>query len=212
MSAFPKTIDGSDEEVGLPKAPPLVVPVTSDPVEREAVRLDLACGQVCAEGFDGVEIEQLPGVKYVHDLNVYPWPFATDSVDEARCSHYIEHLDGDEAMDFFVELHRILKPGSGAIIITPFGGHARAWQDFTHKREVWFESYFLLSKEYREANKLTHWKYAVLKDVDFDIRCLQNALEPYWAMRSQETQQMAARHFFNVIPDLSVLLIKKGAK
>lgn len=200
----------SEELMTLPEAAPLRSQPTSDPVDVKMLRLDLACGQVCAEGFEGVEIEQLEGVKHVHDLTKFPWPFEDNSVDEVRCSHYLEHLDGDEAMAFFSELHRILKPGAGAIMITPFGGHARAWQDFTHKREVWFESYFLLSREYREVNKLTHWKYAILKDVDFDIRCLQNQLDPYWAMRSVETQQMAARHFFNVIPDLSVLCIKKA--
>jgi SAM-dependent methyltransferase len=207
VSAFPKPIDDSCDE--LPEAPQLVLGPTMEPVPVKLLRLDLACGENCAEGFDGVEIEQLEGVKYVHDLTTFPWPFETDSVDEVRCSHYLEHLDGDEQMAFMVELHRILKPGSGALITTPFGGHARAYQDPTHKREVWFESYFIYGREYRVVNKLQHWKYAQLRDVDFEIRCANNQVEPFWAMRTQETQAMAARYFFNVIPDLTVLCIKR---
>jgi hypothetical protein len=55
------------------------------------VKLDIACGQAKKEGFIGVDIARLPGVDIVHDLEQFPWPFDDNSIEEARCSHYVEH-------------------------------------------------------------------------------------------------------------------------
>lgn len=59
------------------------------------VRLDLGCGQTPKEGFEGVDIRG-GGAKHVVDLFKFPWPFASDSVDEIHCSHFCEHIPARE--------------------------------------------------------------------------------------------------------------------
>jgi len=39
------------------------------------MRLDLACGTDCAEGFDGVDWRPLPGVVHVRALNLKSWDY-----------------------------------------------------------------------------------------------------------------------------------------
>lgn len=61
--------------------------------EEKIIKLDLACGQNKREGFTGVDIAGNPDI--IHDLNVYPYPFDDNSVDEIYCSHYVEHIPHD---------------------------------------------------------------------------------------------------------------------
>ncbi len=64
----------------------------SQPDSRPLLKLDLACGRSCQPGFEGVDVAPLPGVKYVHNLLSFPYPFADGSVSEIHCSHFVEHL------------------------------------------------------------------------------------------------------------------------
>lgn len=48
-----------------------------------------------------------------------PLPFHADSTDFVLCEHGTEHISGREAYAFFIELHRILKPGGVARIVVP---------------------------------------------------------------------------------------------
>jgi len=59
-------------------------------------KLDLACGNN-KKGADwiGVDVSKTSSVDIVHDLNIYPWPFEDNSIDEIYCSHYIEHIKHD---------------------------------------------------------------------------------------------------------------------
>lgn len=61
------------------------VTVTND----APVRLDLAAGQNPRPGFQGVDL--FTGDVRV-DLLSFPWPWADASVDEAVCSHFVEHI------------------------------------------------------------------------------------------------------------------------
>jgi hypothetical protein len=38
------------------------------------MKLDIACGRHKDLGWVGIDIQALPGVDLVHDLNVHPWP------------------------------------------------------------------------------------------------------------------------------------------
>ena len=58
----------------------------------EALKIDLACGDRKKEGYYGVDIANLPEVDCVWDLQQYPWPIESNSVEEIHCVHYIEHI------------------------------------------------------------------------------------------------------------------------
>lgn len=64
--------------------------------ETKPLRIDLACGQVPKEGFEGVDLLATgPGIRKV-DLTKFPWPFEDNSVDALYCSHFIEHIPSRE--------------------------------------------------------------------------------------------------------------------
>jgi len=185
--------------------PDETMPVEPVPMKK----LDLACGAVKADGFLGVDIAQAKGVDVVHDLRVTPWPFEDDSIDEARCSHFFEHLDGPERIVFMNELHRVLKVGAGCIFITP-RGFDRQVQDFSHKWPPVVEaSYYYFSTEWYKANKLEHYLELHGVKCNFDVRPMQVSVTPEFAMKCEEHKLFAARNYTNAAVDLVVLMVKK---
>ena len=142
------------------------------------VKLDLGCGLNPGEGFEGVD---LYGDKAKHrvDLFKFPWPFASDSVDEMRCSHFLEHvpareiqlqdmiaahprgaqlLGQDMLFAFMDEVWRILKPDAWIDITVPSARSHRAFQDPTHRRFFVPEVFFYFNRLSREQMGLSHYR------------------------------------------------------
>jgi hypothetical protein len=66
------------------------------------VKLDLGSGSTPAEGFEGVD--RMQSAQHCVDLTTgVPWPWADDSIEALRCSHFIEHIP---ATDLFVTERR----------------------------------------------------------------------------------------------------------
>jgi hypothetical protein len=193
------------------------------PVEapKQLIRLDIASGQNCREGFTGIDL--FPGSDIVHNLNHYPWPIADASVSEAHCSHYVEHIptaywhpgnkyssvqetaEGQDALcKFFDELYRILAPGAQTYIIAPYYSSQRCWQDPTHRRAICDATFFYVSKEWRTANKLDHYGMSC----DFHATW-GYGFEPELLTRNDEYRQHAVRHDINAVQDIHVTLTKK---
>jgi len=171
--------------------------------ETKLLKLDIACGDNKREGFTGVDKYKTDSVDIVHDLTVYPWPFEDNSVDEIHCSHYIEHVV--DLCTFYSEIHRIMKVGGTGTLIAPYGKNNRAWQDPTHVRAIVEESFFYLDKNFRTANKLTHY----LADVDFEFSVSYSGIDPAWANRSEESRGFAIKHYWNVVSDIQCVLKKR---
>ena len=152
-----------------PHAPQPVV-IEQAPTE---LKLDLACGNTPREGFSGVDLYADKAERV--DLMRFPWPWADSSVDEAHCSHFVEHLPmvyvtetGDYSpmpapgavdlfMRFFAEVWRVLKPGAQIYVVTPSLRSSRAFQDPSHRRFLAGESYLYLSADWRKMNGLDHY-------------------------------------------------------
>lgn len=165
-------------------------------------KLDIACGQIKPEGFFGIDIAKTEGVDMVYDLEQFPWPIPDNSVDEAYCSHYIEHTK--DIIKFMEEVHRILKPGAKILIRAPYYNSVRGWQDPTHTRLISEATFLYYNKDWRTQNKLDH--YPIHCDFDFTFGY---DFTPDWAMRSEEAKAFAIRHYTNVVSDIQVVLIKK---
>lgn len=57
------------------------------------MKLDIACGANCIDGFDGVDIVKVNNkVKHVVNILSFPWTFNDETVDEIHNSHFVEHL------------------------------------------------------------------------------------------------------------------------
>lgn len=166
------------------------------------LKLDLACGFSKREGFTGVDRVTGDGIDIVHDLT-QPWPWGDDAVDEAHCSHYVEHTP--DLMFFMNELWRVLKVGGTCQVIAPYYTSVRAWQDPTHVRAISEMTFMYFNKGWRDQNKLSH--YPILADFDFTYGY---NIDPAWTLKSEETRQFAMRHYWNVIHDICVTLTKRA--
>ena len=168
----------------------------------QVLKVDLACGQNKQEGFVGVDIAKLPGVDIVHNLEVYPWPFEDNSVDEVFCSHYVEHTPC--LMKFMNELYRIMKVGAKCTVLAPYYTSMRCWQDPTHLRAISEASFLYYNKQWRLENKLDH--YPITCDFDFSYGYV---ITQEWATRNEEARLFAIKHYWNVVSDIQVTLVKK---
>ena len=181
------------------------MPIDAPPM----VKLDLACGNAKAEDFVGVDIAKTEAVDVVHDLSQAPWPFVSDSIDEARCSHFFEHLEPKERIVFMNELYRVLKKGAGCMFITP-RGIDRQVQDFSHKWPPIVEaSYNYFSRDWYKANNLEHYIQLHGIECDFEVRPIQVSVTPEFALRPEEHKIFAIRCYTNVAVDLVLLMVKK---
>lgn len=166
------------------------------------MKLDLACGQRKREGFLGVDRLQLDGVDIVHDLDVFPWPWEDDSVEEINCMHYLEHVP--DLIPFMDECYRILAPGGTMFVIAPYYASVRATQDPTHKRAISEMSFMYFNKGWRDTNLLDH--YQITCDFDFTYGY---QFVPAWQNRSEEARAFALAHYMNVVLDIHVTLTKR---
>jgi SAM-dependent methyltransferase len=167
-------------------------------------KLDLGCGDRKKEGFLGVDIS--PDVKpdFIHDLNIYPYPFEDNSVFEVFCSHFIEHVA--DIKKFMEEIWRILVPLGTVTIVAPYYSSIRAWQDYTHVRPISENTFLYFNKEWMDANKLQH--YGV--KCDFDILRTKYYFSPDWESRADMAREWARTYYINVVQDIEVQLkVKK---
>lgn len=171
------------------------------------MKLDIACGNAKPEGWTGIDICGLPGVDIVHDLRSIPWPIESESVCQARCSHYFEHVRRMHRPLFMGELWRVLEMGASVTMQTPLGLH-RQFQDFTHEWPVFIESYHYFNLDWLRKNNIGHY-------IDmYGIRCnfrIVDALcgvETAFEAGTEEQKQFVARNYVCGGSDLIVTLEK----
>lgn len=105
------------------------------------MKLHLGAGAAAKYHKDWVNVDfiETEGVDVVHNLNVYPWPFADGTIDEIKAIDLIEHLpthidDTSTLLLFIEECYRIMKPGGKLFMATPHWQSKNLWIDFTHVR------------------------------------------------------------------------------
>lgn len=175
---------------------------------KELLRLDFGAGQSPAPGYKSVDFyTEKPDFKV--DLFQLPLPWKTESVEEINASHFCEHLPREIRWPFFSECWRILKPDGIMKIVVPSFKSERAYGDQSHIMPPIVPMFFYyLSKDWREANKLTHGHYAAIK-CNFSHTCGPTGVSPEFAQRNQEVQVFACSHYWEAFPDCWATLIKK---
>lgn len=105
------------------------------------MKLDIACGSRKDEGWIGIDIQPLPGVDIVHDLNTHPWPIESGSVEAAKAWHIIEHIPPVAVtehgtrlpfIEFMNECWRVMTVGARMDIELPYGSSEGFKNDPTH--------------------------------------------------------------------------------
>lgn len=184
------------------------------------MKLDLGAGKNKTEGFLAVDRVAFPGIDHVCDLGREAWPFADGSVDEARASHFVEHLTPPERVHFVNELHRVLKKGGQCAIIVPHWSSCRAYGDVSHQwppvTEFWFP---YLDAGWR-ASQAPHLDAASLEAAGTpagalayrcDFACTQPGYSPLPTLtgKAPEFVGFAFTHYREAAGDMTATLIKK---
>jgi SAM-dependent methyltransferase len=110
------------------------------------LRLNLGCGMDLRPGWTNCDRAALPGVDVVADLETDLLPYTNDSVDEFLLSHVIEHIHN--VLPMMQELHRIAKPGAKMTVRVPYGSSDDAWEDPTHARPYFLNSWSAFAQPY----------------------------------------------------------------
>ena len=183
---------------------PAIVP------DGQPLRLDLGCGTNKKEGFLGCDQHQFPGVDVVMNLTTR-WPWKDNAVDEAHMSHALEHFTGPQRVQIFNELHRVMKPGAIATIITPYWCSNRAYGDFTHAWPPVSEALYLyVSKTWRKVQAPDNdieWNPAGY-NCDFDSE-IRYELHPLIKAGDDNARNMAITFYKEACQDMVVRLTKK---
>lgn len=95
------------------------------------LKVDIGCGDNKVPDTIGVDIERLPGVDIICNLERLPWPFKDSSFEEVFCSHLLEHFS--DTVEIMEEIYRISKNGAIVNIIVPHVSYEGAFRDPTHK-------------------------------------------------------------------------------
>ena len=126
---------------------------------KESDKLCIGCGIHAMKGFINVDIGPFQGVDVVHDLNVVPYPFKSNSFRLVVGHHVLEHLtDVTQVMD---ELYRICKDKAEVIITVPYYHSQGAFQDITHKHFFAVTSFDYFSDKW--VHKYTDSQFRVKK-------------------------------------------------
>lgn len=112
------------------------------------LKLNLGGGKKRINGFLNVDLIKTPQTDIVHDLNVFPWPFKDNSVDEIIMDNILEHLK--DITPVMKELWRICKNKARIKIIVPHFESLGAYVDPTHYH---FFTYYSLEVYSRESCK-----------------------------------------------------------
>lgn len=146
------------------------------------MRLDIGSGTKIEPGFEGLDVQNLPGVTHVWDINSHPWPFEDGSVNEARCFHLIEHIppvaieNGKTWFPFIAfmdEVWRVLRPCALFTIEVPAGDSEGFVLDPTHcnpcNERTW--GYFCRDNFFYDAYQPKPWDMVTVeRNKDNNIR------------------------------------------
>lgn len=170
--------------------------------KKSPIKLNLACGPVIKNDCLNIDILYHPNVDLIVDLEKYPLPFESSSIDEIYIEHFIEHVK--DFYKFMDEVYRILKPQTHCFIVSPYYTSVRATQDCTHIRSISENTFAYLNKDWRIKEKVDYYDI----ECDFDM-AWGYVYEPEWEHRNFEAQMYAVKHYFNVVRDIQVRLTKK---
>ena len=116
-------------------------------MSEEKKKLHVGCGRNILPGWINLDSASLPGIDIVYNLedcgNKFI-PLPDDSVDEFLLSHVIEHVNN--SMGVMQELHRLAKPNAKCEIRVPYGSSDDAWEDPTHVRPYFLNSFIYFSQ------------------------------------------------------------------
>ena len=162
-------------------------------------KLNLGCGTDKLDGYVGVDSIKTAAVDIVHDLNIFPYPFEDNSVDEILMDNVLEHLE--DVIKVMEELHRISKKDAIIRINVPHAKCTGALADPTHKH-FFLESSFRYFEEDYEYSYYTKARFNVaeIRMINFnnDLKHKVRNIIPF--------KKMLSYFLFNMLDEIQFTL------
>ncbi|MBN8892773.1 MAG: hypothetical protein BGP12_03965 [Rhodospirillales bacterium 70-18] len=186
------------------------------------MKLNLGCGRSKREGYVNIDRREAVQPDLVWDLEITPYPFEDDSVEEIVAHHVLQRLGQDPAVFLAIikELHRILMPGGTLDIRAPHHRSDLFWDDPTNVRPINQGVFSLFSKQncvMFAENGMANTPLAEYLDIDLEIISVTNTLHGDWSRRfgdgeltQQETEAAVATHA-NVVEEVGLVVRKAAA-
>lgn len=183
--------------------------MTLDARQDTLLKLNLGCGGNKIEGFLNVDKFGEPDFQW--DLEVFPWPWADNSVGHVVMSHVLEHLgaDPDVFIGIMKELHRVCAPGAIIEIAVPHWRHDNFTGDPTHVRVINAQVMSLFDAEQCRAwqeQGFANTPLALYHGVDFKL--VAHKKVPDWRYEKVPAQNLEQleRDLNNVIAEIRMVL------
>lgn len=143
------------------------------------LKLNLGCGKDIKEDCENIDIIKGKEIKQynLECANFIPLPYEDNSVDYIYAFHILEHIRG--FLPLCEELYRVAKPNSILHIKVPYGSSDDAFEDPTHVRQFFVNSFFYLSQSaYHRADYNYHGDWEEVKKT-FYLRPQVNDIPDY---------------------------------
>ncbi|NWF70822.1 MAG: hypothetical protein HXY40_17190 [Chloroflexi bacterium] len=168
-------------------------------------KLHLGAGNEVLEGWINHDVAPLPGIDVVHDLEVFPYPFADSQFGSVRMINVLEHLSS--TIKVMEELHRITRHDADVVIRVPYWNSRDMATDPTHKTAYSEYSFDFFDPSKRHCRERPYYSSA-----RFQIVRKHYYTYAYWGLpimrlhfrrvsepRKQRILEGLARHFCGVI-------------
>lgn len=108
--------------------------------------LDIGCGRNKIPGAIGIDLNPETQADIIHDLNVFPYPFADNEFEAVNCDSILEHVE--DILRVMEEIHRITLPGGRVHVKVPYYTSFDAFTDPTHKHFFTSRSFDYFREDY----------------------------------------------------------------
>lgn len=166
-----------------------------------STRLHLGCGRDIKPGWINLDCVELPGVDVVADLDncaKAQLPFPDDSFDEVFASHVIEHIRNP--LPLMQELYRVCRQGAIATFRTPHGSNDDAFEDPTHFRQYFENSFAYFAQP-------TYWRADYGYRGDWQpVEVVRFVEKSKYGQSTPDQIEWEIRHMRNVVLELKATL------
>lgn len=173
---------------------------SKDIKKYEVKMLDLGCGLNKTPNCIGVDNVKLKGVDIVWDLNVFPYPFESNSIREIYLNDVLEHLD--DPIKVLRECHRLLEPNGRIYIRVVHWSHRYAYSDPQHKH-FFSEIYW----EFFTGKRRPYYTDFQFKNLHVDYIFDNNAKKKYPGLTEGQLLEKAYHHS-NIIQGMNITMEK----